>query len=851
VEQINIRDWRYQRGEGELIKSGKETVTDILKLREEGKSASVPGSIYRDLQANGEIPEPFFGDNELKVRWVEEEDWIYTARETLPAAWLERLRQAEREWRVDLVCEGVDTFGTLFVNGYKVGRTDNAFIPWRFSLPRHVIEDSRLDLLVYIESSTKVAERLQGANTDIHGAFDTSRAYVRRPQYLTGWDWGPRLSGAALWRPVRLELFHFSRIDDVMVRTKELHEGQKAVVEVHVETETFSPISDLSLEVTILDPDRNDTARETKTIKKAREGERQQTFCLEIERPRLWFPRGYGEQPLYNALITLQRGDETLDQRNIQFGIRTVRLLREKDEFGESFVFSVNNTPVFCKGYNWIPADIFPGTMTTERYHALLEKVVESNANCLRIWGGGIYEDDVFYETCDRLGIMVWQDFMFACSEYPEDEEFLTQVRNEAETIVKRLRSHPAIILWCGNNENEWMHSGREGGWKTLRGLSIYTGILPEVCKRLDPDRPYWQSSPFGGDDPNSEEQGDRHNWNVWSAWNDMEKYLEDRGRFISEFGFQSLPHRDTVASFAGEEYDSLTLADDAFTAHQKQDYLGNVRLLRYLLYYLTIPRDMNDFIYATQVMQAEALKTAVEHWRSRKFLTAGSLVWQFNDCWPVISWSVLDYFQRPKAAWYFARRFFAPLLISLERDGDDICCAVVNDSMEEVRGEIVLEVRDSIGDSVEKHRHPITLRPNEPAHTLRVGLDMLNITDSSRQYVRATLESRDGGGIIARNRYFLSRLRKIKWDKPGIEIKDIRMESDTTGGVVLTSRTLAKSVEIACDNIPLNRFSDNFFDLDAGEEKCIKFVASSSVTMEELRKCLYFRCLNDLFSSS
>lgn len=853
MERIQITDWYYSEVEESERRSFYKRRIDAEKFLKKGKKAKVPGSIFLDLMRDGKIPDPFFSDNEKLVQWVERKDWVYSTSVEIPAEWRKKIAQNPAQWQVHLQFNGIDTFAKVFVNGRLIGSTNNAFIPWEFLLPhQHLVKEENCIITVFIESAKKIGERLTQKYGLLYAPFDNGRVYIRRPQYLTGWDWGPRLSGAALYRSVQLSLYHFSRIDDVWVRTPEIPQqasSDSAKIETTVWLETFCEVSVLNLELTVYDPEQNVVAKQEKILKNPRPGSQKIKFSVNIPSARLWYPRGFGEQPLYWAVVTLRQDDVKLDERSIRFGIRSVRLLQEKDTQGESFVVCVNNKKIFCKGFNWIPADIFPGHLTEDDYRTLLEKVAESNANCLRVWGGGLYEHDAFYMLCDELGILVWQDFMFACAEYPQQEWFLEQVRQEAEVVIRRLRNHPCIILWCGNNENEWLYYLRHNNWKNLPGRKIFENILPTECRRNDRDRPYWQSSPFGGDDPNSPDSGDRHNWLVWSGWEPIEKYLEDTGRFISEFGFQSLPHPRTVREFAGENYHSLTLTDTPMVAHQKQDLLGNIRLLRYLYDYLVIPLQMDDLIYATQIMQAETLKLAVEHWRSLAFHTAGTLIWQFNDCWPVISWSVVDYYRRPKAAWFYARRFFAPVLVTLKKDAEKLLCYVINDSQEELSAEVVLQTYTMDGGMLCEHKYPVSVSPHTPVRSFDISMAELKVNSPEKQFVIATLYNPKDSHTICRNIFFLTRLSRIKWRKPEIVLKTLGLKSENVAELTFKTTFFAKSVSIDFKELDVTRLSDNYFDLLPGEEKKVQVEFEHPVSEQTLKENLQFRCLNDLFT--
>lgn len=411
---------------------------------------------------------------------------------------------------------------------------------------------------------------------------------------------------------------------------------------------------------------------------------------MKLEDPKLWYPVGYGAQPLYQVELTLVAGGQPAAEAKFSTGLRTVELLTQPDAQGENFVFVINGIKVYAKGANWIPADSFLPRLREADYARYVQLARKANMNMLRVWGGGIYEEPAFYEACDRAGIMVWQDFMYSCASYPDHlESFQKEAQREAEQAVLMLRNHPCIVLWCGNNENNWgFHSWWNKGDPIYLGNYLYKQIFPEVVSRLDPTCPYRPSSPWGGEDPNDQNIGDRHSWDVWSNWQRYEFYALDQGRFISEFGFQALPAYKTVLSYTNPE--DRKLFSPVTQSHNKMEE-GTERLVRYLAGYLGLPRDYQSFVYMTQLNQALALKLGIEAWRSRKFDNSGALIWQLNDCWPVSSWALVDYYGRKKASWWWCRRFFADILVLLEQRQEGIGLRVVSDCLQTRQGKLCL----------------------------------------------------------------------------------------------------------------------------------------------------------------
>ncbi len=457
---------------------------------------------------------------------------------------------------------------------------------------------------------------------------------------------------------------------------------------------------------------------------------------VEVQKPRLWSPRGYGFPHLCKIVAELYVGDRLLDRAETRAGIRSVELVQEPDEEGRSFIFKVNGKPTFCKGAAWIPADSFLPRVSRERYRELLELSAEASMNMLRVWGGGVYEDDAFYDMCDELGIMIWQDFMYACAEYPEEDWLLEEAEREAEEVVRRLRRHPCIVLWCGNNENDWIYQMNWRDRGRLLGLPIYEKILPRVCGRLDLTRPYWPSSPYGGEDPNSPTEGDRHNWEVWSRWIDYPAYLRDGGRFLSEFGWQAPP---TLALLEEHSEPEDQYPQSRFMeAHEKQQE-GLERLYRFLAAHYPVPENLKLFTLYCQLNQGEALKTAIEHWRSRMFKTSGCLVWQLEDCWPALSWSLVDYGLNPKPAYYFVKRAFQPVIAALTLKDGAASVYIVNETDKDLRGTLRFHVMDFHGET----HYSELVAASVPARTsklvLEKSLDKLPLADD--RILTVTLE--------------------------------------------------------------------------------------------------------------
>ena len=655
--------------------------------------ATVPGSVQQDLLSAGLIPDPFFGMQEKDVQWIGEQDWLYRCVFTVP-------EELSAYPFVDLVCEGLDTEATVWLNGHEVVASHNMFIPVRKTVTRWLRPGDN-ELTILFASPWQVGKALEAQRGVLrHWNGDASRLYIRKAQYHYGWDWGPTLLTLGPWLPVRLESYE-ARIRDLYSPVTLSDDLRTASFSVAVELDLPAALSLATVELSVADPSGTVIAQATLP---ARGNHLQHVF--DMSDPLLWWPHGYGEQPRYRVQAALVLGTRVADTRDVQVGVRKLELVRRplQDVQGESFFFRVNNTSIFCGGVNWIPADLMLSRVTEERYRDWLTLAIEANMVMVRVWGGGIYENDVFYDLCDELGLLVWQDFMFACGVYPAHEEMLASLRTEFEVQIKRLRNHPSLALWCGNNEDYWITnlSGLytpevlpdADSWFPARVM--YERLLPELCGQLDPTRSYWPGSPYGGTDPNSQFQGDRHVWEIWNAPVDpYQKYPEWRGRFVSEFGMLGAPALETLREALPEPEQYFLSPFLAW--HNKAEY-GEERLNTYLKAMGREIRDLTDFIYLSQLVQVEALSWAFRGWRrfwrgEGREEVGGALVWQLNDCWPAISWALVDNKLRPKPAYYEARRALAPLALGAMRTGNQQAeIWVMNQGAEVHEAEVIIK---------------------------------------------------------------------------------------------------------------------------------------------------------------
>ena len=807
---VLIRDWvvrDFAPGEGRpetVAREGAEGWTPI----------QAPGDLYAALVAAGRIEHPFEGLAEAASAWVRDREWWWCAQFDA------RVRSPGQ--RVYLVFEGLDTFATIWVNGAYLGATDNMFAPLRLDVTRALADSGVNQVLIRFDPpSLRLADKHMDTWPIIADPIQQSkRNFVRKAQFGWGWDWAPSLPTVGVWRDVHLEHRRGARLAEVRFQTLSL--GDPARVRVSVAVDAWI---EASLDVQITLNDANGILSARAAMVSGRSGVAAE---LEISGPRLWWTPELGEAHLYELTVELWSNGELLDLSRQQVGIRTVVLDQSPDP-GEPgcthFRFLLNGAALFARGANWAPANSMLGTVTRDQLTDLLQRAQAANMNMVRVWGGGVYEHDDFYAACDRLGLLVWQDFMFACAPYPEgDEAFVSSVRNEVSSQIRRLRSHPCLALWCGNNEGDAVQAfmNRLSGVDTPFSGDLYIHrVIPELLGELDPDTPYWPGSPSGGPSHNSMRAGDVHNWTVWHGLPptpDAEpvggfdhspegvaytRYAEDMCRFVSEFGIQAAPALATLKRWGGA--DVLNLGSEAFT-HRIKDHPKD-KVLAMLSSVTGLPQTVEQYVDFTQLVQAEGLKFGVEHYRRRRPHCSGALVWQLNDCWPGISWSLIDHDGVAKPSWYAVRRAFAPLMGSFRAvDGEGIEFWVVNDAAREraFTAEVSLQ---SLDGRVAWSR---SIEGVAPALSSQC-VERFDAAGGANQVLLLRSEQ------FPANRHFLAPLKEISFrGRP-------RLASglDDRGGLTLevSADTYCHCVVLTAED-PAVRFDDNAFDLAAGERR-------------------------------
>jgi beta-mannosidase len=776
-------------------------------------TATVPGTIHTDLLNSGKIKDPFFSDNERGLQWIGECDWVYKT--------MFDLTEEMNKDNLFLTFEGLDTIAHVKLNGQSLGDTNNMFRQFRFPVKEYV-KSKNNNLQVTFKSPLQSGRELNEKYGHLFSARNKERTYLRKTQYSFGWDWGPAFPTVGMWRPVYLEQLDDVWIDSVRFDTLAIKDSSATI---QIQVDLGGNIED---EYTL----NCQLVHNEQIIKESRSISSPGVIEVEIKNPKLWWPNGHGDQPLYDLEVTLLKDDHILDQSQRKVGIRNIELVQEENE-KQVFYFKINGEPIYMKGANWIPSDSFIPRIDDSTYESLIRMARDAGMNILRIWGGGIYEQPIFYDLCDRLGILIWQDFMFACSSYPDNDFFVENAKNEAEEKVKELQHHPSILIWCGNNENEWIwYRVGLGSYKDMPGYNLFHHDLKKITMDLDPHRPYWPTTPFGNeDDPNTEESGNRHSWDIWSRWIDYQEVENDTSLFVSEFGFQGPANINTLNSVIRKE--NRHIQDEIFEFHNKQDE-GNERLFKFLSGHLPVVSEWEDFIYLTQLNQGFALKTCLDHWRGRWPATAGSIIWQLNDCWPVTSWSLVDSHLDMKLAYYFVKNTFADPAMFIKKQDNNVKIMLVNDSITDFTGTFEqVEIDLSKNKIIKKEKSEIFLKNGERVQKDTLLLEELSENDN---WILITTLSDSKDYIISRNYYTPKRWKYLKTSAAKLSIKKSGEDR-----LLLTADSLALFVDLYHQDA---RFSDRGFIMLPGEEKELDILSEDSgrVNVDDIRSFM----LND-----
>lgn len=804
-------------------------VTDAA--RQGGIPATVPGCVHTDLLDAGLIPDPYTDDNELALGWIGRADWRYTS--SVPQAVLAR---AAGEERVDLVFDGLDTVADISANGNSVANTENMHRSYRFDVT-DTARSGRLDLAVSFSSPYRYAERLRHHLGDRPGAYDEPYQFIRKMACNFGWDWGPTLVTSGIWRPVHLHAWSAARLAHVVpeVTVESDGGGNTGVVRLRVEVERTAAGRDepLELNATIAGREQRGTVPA---------GQNRTVLEIRVDDPPLWWPRGYGQQPLFDLAVRLCSTAGELDSWHRRTGFRNVRVDTEPDEEGAAFTLRVNDRPILVKGANWIPDDCFPTRVTRGDYAERVGQATEAGMNLLRIWGGGRYESAEFYEVCDEAGVLVWQDFLFACAAYPEEEPIAGEVAAEARQAVVDRASHPSLALWCGNNENLWGHV--DWGWRPelngrTWGEGYYRDVLPRIVAELDPTRPYIPGSPYSpteGVHPNDPDHGPMHVWDVWNE-RDYSAYRDYRPRFVSEFGFQGPPAHATLRAALGD--DPLTPDSRGMRHHQKaEDGAGKLR--RGLAPHLGRAESYDDWHYLTQLNQARAITLGVEHFRAQWPRCTGTVVWQLNDCWPVVSWAAVDGAARRKPLWYALRRAHQDRLVTLQPDGDGCRAVLCNDSDLSWRVRLRLARRGMSGAVREEATLDVLVEPRD-TRGVAVPAPVASPEAPEREFLTAEVSD---GSSEDRAFWFFAEDVDLAYPEPRYDVKTLVHGDDLR--VTVRAETLLRDLALFPDRLDGDTSVDDaLVTLLPGEEYTFTVAAGARLPQEALQREPVLRCVN------
>lgn len=809
-------------------------------------NAIVPGTIHTDLLANQIIEDPFYRINEKNQQWIDKKDWEYATT----------LNISQEEFGKDFIelnFNGLDTYADVFVNDSLMLKTNNMFRTWQIDVKPFIkIGDNNLKVLLH-SPIKKGLELLEGAPYVYPAINDQSEngeigdkkvsIFTRKAGYHYGWDWGPRLVTSGIWRPVILKSWNTARINNVFIKqpsvTKEL---ATLVCEVNLDL-------GLDFKGTIKVVDEENNIEYATTDIDLSSGKQKVEIPFSIKQPKLWWSKGLGTPNMYRFKIVLSdhKGNK-ISTKEVNTGLRSIKLIREKDEIGESFLFEVNGVRTFIKGANYIPNDNFIPRVTKNDYQKVIKDALDANMNMLRVWGGGIYEDDYFYELCDKNGLLVWQDFMFACSMYPGDDTFLKNVGEEAKDNIIRLRNHPSIALWCGNNEINaaWSHYSNGGwGWKEKYTeeqreeiqkayLDIFHKVLPNTVKEYTDGDDYWPSSPQAGFDPKmhagyENTSGDMHYWGVWHGkhpFKDFEKY---KARFMSEYGFQSFPNFETVQKYAlPEDFD---IESNVMSSHQRSG-IGNLTIKEYMGWDYNLPTDFKDFLYLSQVLQAKGVKMAIEAHRRAMPYCMGTMYWQINDCWPVASWSSTDYYHKWKALHYAVKKVYEPIIVTAHQEGKEIVVSVISDKLESISGRLKISVIDFNGKVLATHNKEVTIKANTSSMLLKVeSSKLIGKNNQNKTVLKLELETLKENSI-AKNLFYLVSPKLLILGKP-----EIFTELVIKSGKQYLKVTTDKLVKNLYINFKSKKvfIEDNYFDLLPNETRLLELTTDEDLNTGSL----------------
>lgn len=791
-------------------------------------TANVPGLVHIDLLNLGIIEDPFFGNNEEKLQWISEKEWIYSCQFSA---------ESLLDYRhIDLCFDGLDTYAKVYLNDSLLFIADNMFRSWHSSV-KTILRQGNNNIKIHFFNPDSINS--QKAKL-LPYSLPEVRGFSRKAPYHFGWDWGARFLTAGIWKNVYLEAWDNIKLENVQILQKQLDTNLAFLT---AENEIYSE-KEKQVQLEIIDSDtKGILSKELVLLKK---GKYKYSVDFQITKPKLWWCNGLGEPNMYNLSISISDDNTIVDQINSSIGLRTIDLIQKKDSIGESFIFKINGKPVFIKGANYVPSEQFLTRVSKEDYEKIIESAIFSNMNMLRVWGGGVYESDIFYDLCDKNGILVWQDFMFAGTMYPGDSLFLENVENEAIDQIIRLRNHPSIALWCGNNEvdNGW----KDWGWQEQFDYSesdstelwtnyenLFHQLLPNLVSKYDSERAYWPSSPkFGWGHKENFTHGDSHYWGVWWGKESFDIFNHKVGRFMSEYGFQGIPDIKTIKSFAPD--DELSLTSNAMKAHQKHP-IGYEIIDEYLQRDYKRAEHFEDYIYLSQLLQAEGMTIAMEVHRRHKPYCMGTLYWQLNDSWPVTSWSSIDYFHRYKALHYFVKEAYKESIISTYINGENIEIHVVSDDQEDKQVRLKVRQIDFFGNEIYNESKQFNIIENSSTKLYDKQFQSFIQQQNSLLYI----ELWEGDILLDEDYFYFVKPKEL--DLPVSKLAYTIEEEAKQIIIKIKSDVLTKNIQISTNLEGV--LSDNYFDLLAGKEKVIYFTSKQKGKLK-----IELKALNNIYNN-
>ncbi len=823
-----------------------ETSIDKWEFRQVGTDkwmdATVPGTVHTDLLSNGLIPDPFMAKNELAVQWIENEDWEYRTSFSLSSSLM-------KNKNIDLIFEGLDTYADVYLNDSLIIQADNMHRPWLAEV-KPFLKSGRNNLRVYFYSPVKRSQQkleeldyLIPASNEIKPIGKQNSIFSRKAQYHYGWDWAPRLVTSGIWRNVKFKGWDESKIEHVKFDCKDII-GDTAIC--FVEIDYHSSKTEIGTNITFNECDV--------ISKKLSDSHNKLMYKVIIPDAKFWWPNGMGEQNLYDLTIDLLVDGKKTDEYQTQVGLRKVELIQDADDEGKSFYLKINNYPIFIKGANYIPPDFF-NPRASQNYKRVIQDAVDANMNMLRVWGGAVYEDEKFYELCDEKGILIWQDFMFACSMLPTQKKHIENIKLEAKSVISRLNNHPSVVFWCGNNESltgwkewDWQNTYDLHGldsinvWNTYDSLFNYT--LKDYVEKYG-NGIYWPTSPSSGENEiQNKYEGDQHEWGVWFGQMPFSRFEENAGRFISEYGLQSFPEMSTIHKMDASirdwdiETEALNFRQRSKMPWIAEGFDGFDMMKYYADLYFPSTKNLEEFVYISQLTQALGLQTAVEAHRRNKPYTMGTMYWQLNDMWPTISWSTVDYFGKWKAAHYAIKEAYKPIIVSATVDQDVLKVYAISDQFEAVKGKLELHLKNMSGVVLNSWNvnYELAELGNKIVFEKPIS-EILNQYSAKEVFLEMSLKK--GNNIIDEGQKYFVNPKELTLNKVTIST------SVNDNEIILKSDQLALGVYLSAANIE-GRFSDNYFDLIPGTNKIVTFITNTKDV--NLQSVLKIRSLVDVY---